>query len=83
MRSCECAAEGVNGAEDAQEHFLRQVERLVVIAEQVERELIDHPLMLADQLGAGVFVARGAALNQRGFSAPDLRPGNGGNWLHG
>ena len=63
------AAEAVNGSEDAQKDFLRQVERFVVVAEQVQRELVDHPLVLADQLGAGVFVARGAALNQRALHA--------------
>ena len=69
--------------EDAQEDFLREVERFVVIAEKVERELVDHPLMLADEFGAGVFVAGGAALDEGGFPAPDLGPGDGGNRLHG
>ena len=41
------AAEAVDGAEDPQEDFLRQVERLVVVAQQVERELVDHALVLA------------------------------------
>ena len=77
------AAEGMDGAEHPQEHFLRQIERFVVVVEQVERELVDHPLVLADQLGAGVFVARGAALNQQSFAAADVGPGNGANGFHG
>ncbi len=77
------AAEGVNGAEDPQEDFLREVERFVVVAQQVERQLVDHALVLGDQLGAGVLVARGAALNQQRLAAADVRPGNGSNRLHG
>ena len=68
------AAEPVDGAEDAQEDFLRQVERFVAIAEQVHRQLDDHPLVLGHELGAGRLVAGGAALDQRGFAAADVRP---------
>jgi hypothetical protein len=39
--------------------------------------------MLVDQVGARIFVVRGAALNQQRFSAADLRPGDGSNRLHG
>ena len=70
-------------AEDAEEDFLREIERFVVIAEEVQRQLVDHPLMLGDQLGAGVLVAGGAALNQRRFAPADFGPGDGWNWLHG
>ncbi len=38
-------AERVNGAEDPQEHFLRQVEGLVTIAQQVQGELKHHPFV--------------------------------------
>src|SRR5262249_405917 len=75
-------AKGVNGAEDPQEHFLRQVQRFVVVVQQVEGELIDHPLMLADEFSAGVFVARGASLNERCLPASDVGPGNGSNGFH-
>ena len=77
------SAEGVDGAEDPQEHFLREVERFVVVPQQVERQLVDHPLVLVDQVGARIFVVRGAALNQQRLSAADLRPGDGSNRLHG
>ena len=77
------AAEGVNGAEDPQEDLLREVERFVVVAQQVERQLVDHALVLVDQLGARVFVVRGAALNQQRLAAADFRPGDGSNRLHG
>ena len=77
------AAEGVNGAEDPQEDLLREIQRFVVIPQQVERQLVDHALMLVDQVGARIFVVRGAALNQQRLSAADLRPGDGSNRLHG
>ena len=77
------AAEDVDGAEHAQEDFLRQVERFVVVVEEVQRQLIDHPLVLAHQFGAGILVARGAALDQRRFPATDVGPGNGANGFHG
>ena len=70
------------GAEDAQEDFLREVERLVAVAEQVQRQRVDHPLVRGDQLGAGRFVAGGAALDERGFAAVDVRPADGAGVLH-
>jgi hypothetical protein len=75
-------AKAVNRAEDAQEHFLRQVERLVVVVEQVQRELVHHALVLADELRAGVFVAGGTPLDQRRFAPADVGPGNGSNGFH-
>ena len=58
------AAERVDGPEHAQEDFLRQVEGFVVVVEEVERQLVHHALVLADELGAGILVARRAALDQ-------------------
>ena len=77
------AAEAVDGAEDPQEDFLREVERFVVVAEEVQRQLVDHPLVLGHQLGAGILVARRAALNQGRFPPADVGPGDGSNRLHG
>ena len=51
------AAEAMDGAEDAEEDFLREVERLVAVAQQVDRQLDDHALVLGDQLGTGRLVA--------------------------
>ena len=76
------AAEAVDGAEDPEEHFLREVQGFVVIAQQVQRQLVDHALMLAHELRAGVFVARGAALNQAGFTPVDIRPSDGSKRFH-
>lgn len=76
-------AERVNGAEDPQKHFLRQVESFVVVVEQVERQLVNHALVLAHEFGAGIFVARGATLNQGRFPATDVAPGYGSCGLHG
>ena len=66
-----------------QEDLLREIQRFVVIPQQVERQLVDHALMLVDQVGARILVVRGAALNQQRLSAADLRPGDGSNRLHG
>ena len=77
------AAEGLDGAKHPQEHLLRQIEGFVVVAQQVERQLVDHPLVLVDQVGAGVLVVRGAPLNQQRLTAADVRPGDGSNRLHG
>src|SRR6185436_5411174 len=70
------AAKSVDGAEDAQEDFLREVQRFVMVAQQVQGELVDHALMLADELSAGVLVADGTALNQPGFAPVDVGPCN-------
>ena len=66
------AAEAMDGTEDTEENFLGEIERFVAVAEQVQRELEDHALMLADEIGAGGFVARGAALDEHGLAAADL-----------
>jgi hypothetical protein len=77
------AAEGVDGPEDAQKDFLRQVEGFVVVVEEVQRQLVDHPLVLADELRAGVLVPSGAPLDQGGFPAADVGPGYCPNGFHG
>ena len=64
----------MEGTEDAQEHFLRQVEGFVTIAHQVQGELEHHALMVGDQFSAGGFLAGGAALYKRGLAGIDLRP---------
>src|SRR4029453_3819038 len=63
--------------------FLRQVEGFVVVAQQVERELVNHPLVLVHKVGAGVLVVRGAALDQQRLPVAHFRPGDGSNRLHG
>ena len=68
--------------EDPEEDFLGQVEGFVVINEEVERQLMHHPLVLGDELAARVFVSGGATLHEHRFAAPDVRPGEGASWLH-
>ena len=75
--------EPVNGPEDPEEHFLRQVERFVAIAEQVHRQLNDHSLVFADQLGAGRLVARRTPLHEGGLPAVDVGPTRDARLLHG
>jgi hypothetical protein len=76
------APEPVNRGKDAQEDFLRQIERLLAIAEQVGGELDDHALMLRHQFGAGGFVADCAALHQRRLAAIDVQPTADTRLLH-
>ena len=64
----------MNGAEHAEEHFLRQVERLVAVAQQVHGELEHHALMFGNQISARGFVAVCTALHERGFAPADIRP---------
>ena len=64
------AAEAVNGAEDAEEDFLRQVERFVAVAQQVHRQLDDHPLVL----GTSSAQAASSPAAQRWTSAASRPP---------
>jgi hypothetical protein len=68
------APEFVDGPENAEEDFLGEVERFVAVAQQVQREAVDHSLVTRHELGAGHFLTGGAALNQRSFTAGYLRP---------
>jgi hypothetical protein len=74
-------AEAMDGSEDAQEDFLRHVQRFFAVAEQIERELEHHPLVLDDEFGTCRFVAGGAALDERRFTPTQLRPGFYAYWL--
>jgi hypothetical protein len=53
-----------------------------VVAQQIQRQLVDHTLMLAHELCAGIFVAGGTALNQAGFTPVDISPCDGSKRLH-
>ena len=68
------AAEIVDGAEDAEEDFLGEVEGLVAVAQQVQGELVNHPLVTGHELGAGRGVTRRAALDERRLAVSDLNP---------
>ena len=50
------ATEPMDGPEHPEEHLLRKVERLVAIAQQVHRQLDDHPLLFGNQFRAGCLV---------------------------
>src|SRR6478672_422211 len=75
-------AEGVDGPEHAQEHFLREVEGFVVVVQQVQRQLIHHALVLVDQLRTRVLVPRRTPLDERRLATPYVAPRNGSNRLH-
>ena len=76
------ASEAMHGSKDAKEDFLGEVEGFVAIAQQVHRELDHHPLVFADEFGAGQFVAGGTALHKRRFAAADIRPTSNPRLLH-
>lgn len=76
------AAEAMDGAEHPEKHFLGQVERFVSIPQKVHGELDDHPLVFADELGAGRFVPFGAPADKGRFTAADVRPADDTSLLH-
>ena len=76
------AAEAMNGPEHAQEDFLRQVERFVAVAQEVDRKLDDHPLVLGDEIGARRLIAGRTPLNQRSFAPADVRPADDPGLFH-
>ena len=69
------AAELRKRSKDAKEHFLGEIQCLLRIAEQVQRELVDHPLVVGHQPGARFFVTRGTLLHQRPVGAGCIWPG--------
>src|SRR5215213_7534671 len=71
------AAEPVQGSEDPQKHFLRQIEGLFTIAEQVGGEAQHQPMMFEDQGCVRLLVARQTSLDQDSFAAGNVRPGDG------
>src|SRR5688572_17417306 len=68
------AAEIVNGAKDAEEDFLREVEGFVAVAEEVQGELEHHPFVAGHELSAGGRLTGGAAFDQRRLAVSDLYP---------
>jgi tetratricopeptide (TPR) repeat protein len=72
----------MDGPEDAKEDFLGQVEGLIAVAQQVDRELHHHTLVFGHQLRAGHLVARCTPLHQRRFANADVRPIRGAGLLH-
>jgi len=76
------AAEAMNGAENAQEHFLGHVERFVSVVEQVDGQLHDHALVLADELRAGDLVPGCTPLHERRFALTNIRPTRDPDLLH-
>jgi len=72
----------VNGAEDAKEDFLGEVEGFVAVAKQVDRELHDHALVFGNQVSAGGLVAVRASLHERRLPTIDVQPADGARLLH-
>ena len=63
------AAEPVYRAKHGEKHILRQVQRVLVASEQVERQVVDHALMLVHQFLTGLGVAGGAVPGQGAVGA--------------
>src|SRR5579864_3592185 len=72
----------MNGPKDAQEDLLRKIQGFVAIAKEVDRELNDHPLVLGDQLCAGLLDARTAALDEQRLASTDVRPADNARLFH-
>ena len=75
-------SETMNGPEHPEKDFLGEIERFVSVAEQVDRKLHHHPLVVGDQFGARGFVAPRATLNKGRFPAVDIQPTDGACLLH-
>jgi hypothetical protein len=67
-------AKAVQHAEDAQEDLLRDVEGLLTVAKEVERQLVNHALVLGHQLGVRELVSRRAALDEGRLTTRDAVP---------
>ena len=76
------APETGNRPKYPQKDFLRQVEGFFAIAQQVDGQLNDHPLVLGDELGTGGLFAHCAPLHERRFADANFRPTDCAGLLH-
>ena len=65
-------SESMNGAEHPKEDFLRQIERLVAVAEHVHRQLNHHSLMLSNELGTRRLLTLGTPLHEGRFATGNI-----------
>ena len=68
------APKGPKRTEDSKKYLLRQIEGVVMVAQQVERQLVDHPLVRFDELCASLVVTGSTTLDEGCFVTADLRP---------
>ena len=54
-------------SEDPEEDFLREIQRLLGIAEEVERQMMDHALVVGHETGARRLIAGGAGRERAVF----------------
>ena len=66
------AAEAGERPEDAQEDLLGHIECFVAVAQEMEGEVEDGPLMRRDEIGTGRLITGHASLDERGLAAIDL-----------
>ena len=64
--------ERMNRAEDPEKHLLERSGPLAVITKEVQRQPIDHPLVLADELGAEPLRRARRSVESGRLPAPDL-----------
>jgi hypothetical protein len=62
-------AELTERTEYFEEHFLGQVQRFLVVTEQVQRQLVDHSLVVRHQPRTGLFFRGDTPLDQRPIGA--------------
>src|SRR5258706_744189 len=65
-------AEAMERPEDAEKHFLGNIERFLTIPQEMRGKPQDHPMVLEDEGGVGRFIAGETTLNQRRLSGGDL-----------
>ena len=76
------AAKAAESAKHPEEHFLRQVQSLVGIAEKMEGQRVDHALVRVHEVRAGAFVADCATFDEGSFSRVYVGPTDSASVLH-
>ena len=67
-------AEPIEHPEDGQEHVLRQVQGLLLVAKEMDGQLVHHALVALDQIGARRLVAGETPRDEGCLGVTDARP---------
>jgi hypothetical protein len=76
------ASEPTNHAEHLEEHFLREIAGFFIVAEQVQRKLEDHALVVGHQRRTRIIVSSGAPAHQDRIPIRNVRPTQGRRLFH-
>lgn len=75
-------SEAMNGSKNTQEDFLRQIQGLVTVAEQMTRQPEHHAVVLGHEHRARILVTGGAPLHELGFTPSNLGPAGSAGLFH-